>query len=138
LGEVPADPREAAWFAVHDALPPGWRVGPATYGRGRHLWSVTARGSHPGRGKAPVTVIGSGEDELAAVGDLDARLRGAPRPGEDAARREALNRRLRLAFYQGATDEMARFGRTFDAADVRRVLGRYPGDLPMPGRNHGV
>jgi hypothetical protein len=41
-------------------------------------FSVTARGPHPGRGKAPVTVSGTGEDEAAALHDLNDRLRGVP------------------------------------------------------------
>ena len=69
--------REAAWFAVHEALPARWHVGPVTFDPGRHAFSVTARGPHPGRGKAPVTVSGDG------------RGRGgrAARPGRQAPRR---------------------------------------------------
>jgi hypothetical protein len=45
-------------------------------------FGVTARGPHPGRGKVPQTVTGTGEDETAALRDLDATLRGAkPAPG---------------------------------------------------------
>jgi hypothetical protein len=47
----------------------------ATYDPGVHAFSVTARGPHPGRGKAPVTVSGTGQ--TAALRDLDAELRGA-------------------------------------------------------------
>jgi hypothetical protein len=68
---------EAAWFAVHEALPARWQVGPVTYDPGvvrpdglMGAFSVTARGPHPGRGKAPVTVSGTGEDEIAALRDL--------------------------------------------------------------------
>src|SRR5207247_854921 len=42
-------------------------------------FSVTARGPHPGRGKAPVTVSGAGENDTAALRDLDVRLRGVPK-----------------------------------------------------------
>ncbi len=35
--------REAAWNAVHEALPAGWTVGPPTYDPGVPGWSVTAR-----------------------------------------------------------------------------------------------
>lgn len=45
--------REEAWDAVHEALPARWRVGPPSFDPGRHAWSVTARGPHPGRGKMP-------------------------------------------------------------------------------------
>jgi hypothetical protein len=58
---VVADLLEGAWFAVHDALPAGWRVGLPAYDPGRTVWSVTARSPHPGRGKAPVTVSGTGD-----------------------------------------------------------------------------
>ncbi len=35
--------REAAWDAVHEALPAGWTVGPPMYNPGVGGWSVTAR-----------------------------------------------------------------------------------------------
>ncbi len=59
--------RETAWDAVHEALPARWQVGPVTYGPsdGRH--HVTARGPHPGRAKMPVTVSGTGDDEIAVL-----------------------------------------------------------------------
>jgi hypothetical protein len=41
------DPREVAWFAVHDALPVYWLVGPVTFDPGRAAFSVTARAPHP-------------------------------------------------------------------------------------------
>jgi hypothetical protein len=66
-----SDLREAAWEAVHEALPARWQVEPATYDPGRSLWLVTARGPHPGRGKTPTTVTGAGADEMAALRDLD-------------------------------------------------------------------
>lgn len=58
--------RYAAWDALHEALPARWMVGPITFDPGADAYSVTARGPHPGRGKAPVTVQGIGEDETAA------------------------------------------------------------------------
>lgn len=99
-----ADPREAAWYAVHDALPAYWMVGLITFDPGRRQFSVTARSPHPGRGRMPVTVSG-------------------------AAKRELLNRRLRQAFYQGAEEEAADRGRSLEHVELERVLGRYPGDL---------
>lgn len=42
--------------------------------------SVSAFGLHPGHRMIPQSVTGTGDDELAAVRDLDARLRGHPRP----------------------------------------------------------
>lgn len=123
------DPREAAWFAVHDALPAYWAVGQVTFDPGRGAFSVTARSPHPGRGRMPLTVSGAGETETAALVDLQGRLTGMPRPAEDARRREDLNRRLRLAFYQGAEDGNGRVGDSLPAATLERVLRRYPGDV---------
>ena len=94
--------RDAAWDAVHEALPARWCVGQPSYDPGalrsdgyRGAWSVTARGPHPGRGKAPQTVKGIGEDEAAALRDLDDRLRGVPKP--KGTRLDELRQRLRLA-----------------------------------------
>jgi hypothetical protein len=126
---MPTDPREAAWFAVHDALPAFWHVGPITFDPGRVAFSVTARAPNPGRGKAPVTVSGVGETEIAALVDLRGRLTDTPRPADDAAKRELLNRRLRQAFCQGAEAEAASSGRPLDGAELGRVIERYPGDL---------
>jgi hypothetical protein len=101
--------REAAWDAVHEALPARWRVGPVTFDPGVPAFSVTARGLHPGRGKAPVTVSGTGEHEAAALCDLNDRLRGVPKP--DGTAQKALMRRLRVAWVQGAEEgTRERFG----------------------------
>jgi hypothetical protein len=123
------DPREAAWFAVHDALPAYWSVGPATFDPGLRQFSVTARGPHPGRGKMPVTVSGAGDSEISALVDLRARLMGMPRPADDAEKRAGLNRRLRLAFIGGAEEEARRRGHPLASDELSRVLRRYPGDL---------
>lgn len=125
-----SDVREAAWFAVHDALPAYWLVGPVTVDPGRGgKFVVTARAPNPGRGKTPVSVSGTGDTEVAALVDLHGRLTGMPRPADDEARRVVLNRKLRQAFYQGAEDLAARNGRSLDDASLRGVLRRYPGDL---------
>lgn len=124
-----SDPREAAWFAVHDALPAYWQVGPITFDPGHGQFRVTARGPHPGRGKQAVTVSGAGDTEVRAFVYLHARLTGMPRPADDAARRAELNRRLRQAFYQGIQDEAHRSDRPLDQAGLERALGRYPGDV---------
>jgi hypothetical protein len=81
----------------------------------------------PGRRRHPVS--GHGDSEIAALVDLHGRLTGMPRPADDAAKRELLNRRLRQAFYQRAEAEAAGRGRPLDGAELRRVLVRYPGDL---------
>ena len=48
-----------------------------------------------------------------------------------SARRRALNRKLRLAFLAGSEERwLADHGRPMTAEELRRVLRRYPGDLP--------
>jgi hypothetical protein len=94
--DQPAVPREAAWGAVHEALPALWQVGPAVYSPERRTRLVSAHGPHPGRGKAPQTVTGEGEDEISALRSLDDQLRGVPKP--DGTWMEELPRRLRLVY----------------------------------------
>lgn len=123
------DVREAAWFAVHDALPACWMAGPVTFDPGRAQFSVTARAPSPGRAKIPISVSGLGETEVAALVDLHGRLTGMPRPADDATKRALLNRKLRQAFCQGVGDQAASSGRPLDDAALSRALGRYPGDI---------
>ena len=59
--------REAAWDAVHEALPAGWTVGPPTYDFGVRGWSVTARSLAHRRNRPPQTVTGTGVDETVAL-----------------------------------------------------------------------
>jgi hypothetical protein len=61
-------------------------------------WLVTARGRHPGRGKAPETITGTGEDELAAMADLRILLDERTAPDRAAS----LEARSRAAFLDGA------------------------------------
>ena len=72
--------REAAWDAVHEALPAGWTVGPPTYDPGVPGWSVTARSTQFTRLRPPQTVSGTGDSETAALHALDDRLRSVPQP----------------------------------------------------------
>jgi hypothetical protein len=125
--------REEAWFAVHEALPARWAVGPVTYDPGvlradGHLgaFSVTARGPHPGRGNHPHTVSGTGEDEAAALRDLDDRLRGVPK--HDGGRMDELRRRLRFAYVEGADDwATQKLGRHLSTEELAAVIDRYAG-----------
>ena len=92
--------REAAWDAVHEALPAGWRVGPVTYSPAISGYSVSAWSGGYSRTRRPVTVQGTGDTEPAALRNLDDRLRGVPQPnGSRMAERE---RRIRLAYLGGA------------------------------------
>ena len=121
------DARGDAWDAVHEALPARGTVGQATVSDPlTRTWSVTARGPHPGRGKAPQTVTGTGEDETAALRDLDARLRGVPQP--DGGRMNELRRRLRLAYVDGAESwTQENVGRGLTSSELAEVLSRYAG-----------
>jgi hypothetical protein len=76
----------------------------------------------------PVTVSGAGDTEIAALVDLHGRLTGMPRPADDAAKRAQLNRRLRLAFYQGAEEVASGNQRPLSTDELAAVLDRYPGD----------
>jgi hypothetical protein len=121
-----ADDREEAWGALHEALPARWRLGPPTYSPADRAWLVTAREPHPGRGKHPQTVTGTGEDEIAALRDLDDRLRGIPRP--DGGQMDALRRRLRLAYIAGAEEwTRGELGRGMTDAELKRVTARFSG-----------
>jgi hypothetical protein len=113
------DEREAAWFALHDALPPGWRVGEVTYDPASAEYVVTAMSPRPvGRGRPPDRVIvGRGADEVTAVAALAETLR------------VDLNTRARAAFIEGADeDSRRRLGRGLTAEELERVLRHYPGD----------
>lgn len=112
---------EAAWSAVHEALPARWRVGPPTFDPGEGHWSVTARSGTRGRGKPPICVSGTGETPEAALRALDDLLRGVPKP--DGTKLDELRRRLRLAYVQGAFEGWA----DMTAEDLERVIARAPG-----------
>ena len=93
--------RDAAWDAVWEALPARWTIGPVTFDLGvpradgpMAAFRVTARGPHPGRGEASQTVTGTGEEETAALRDLDDRLRGVPKP--EGTWRDELRQQLRF------------------------------------------
>ena len=56
---------------------------------------------------------------------------GPRQPIEGASRRRELNRKLRRAFVEGAEERSQReSGRGLTEDELRRVLRRYPGDLP--------
>lgn len=92
----------------------------------QHAGVPTARGPHPGRGRMPQTVLGTGEDETAALHALDDRLRGVTKP--DGGQMDELRRRLRLAYLDGAEAwNLDNVGRRLTTDDLGRVLGRYVG-----------
>lgn len=50
---------------------------------------------------------------------------------ERAPRIRALNKKLRRAFIEGAEERSQReLGRPLTTGELRRILARYPGDLP--------
>ena len=87
-------PTKAAWRAILDSLPAHWRVGPPSRDPGADGWSVTARG------EPPVAVIGFGKDEIAALRDLDERLRDVRHP--DGSCGDQLVRKSRTAYARDA------------------------------------
>jgi hypothetical protein len=124
--------REAAWDAVHEALPARWAVGPPTYDPGvvrtdgqLGAFSVTARGPHPGRGKHPETVTGTGEDEVSALRDVEDQLLDVPQP--DGGRMNALRRRLRLAYVEGGAEAWGinNRGRIPTSEELGRAIERF-------------
>jgi hypothetical protein len=120
---MPEAAREAAWDAIHEALPAGWRVGLLSHHPFTGVRTVSAVNERTtGRGKLPQVVTGTGEDEIAALRDLDDRLRGVPKP--DGSRMDALRRRLRLAYVEGAEEWTREHeGRGLTADDTERVAG---------------
>jgi hypothetical protein len=57
---------------------------------------------------------------------------------ERALRRRALNEKLRRAFVEGAEERSQReLGRPLTTEELRRILPRYPGDLPERWRRAG-
>ena len=82
-----------------------------------------ASGPHPGRGKSPETIRGTGEDELSAMTDLSIQL-GERRRGDKFAK---IDRRGRAAFLEGAEAQFhAAEGRPLTADELARVTKRYP------------
>jgi len=121
--------REDAWDAVHEALPAGWRVAPVTYSPAIPGYSVSALSGGYSRTKRPHTVQGTGDTENAALRTLDDRLRGVPQPNGSVM--EARERRIRLAYLQGA-EEWSRenSGRPLTEDQLEGVIRRFPGKGP--------
>jgi hypothetical protein len=119
------DELEAAWDRLWEAIPARWTVGRPSYDPGAHAWSISAVGPHPGRGKLPISVSGQGEGEVAAILDLDARLRGERIEGPTNL--EALRVRLRLSYLAGAEEWMQQeLGRSLEESEFAVVINRFP------------
>ena len=116
--------RERAALDVLALLPEWWAVGPTSCDPGTGRWNWTARGWHPGRGKTPERITGTGLDELAAMIDLRFRLDKRQR-GENIAE---IDRRGRAAYLEGAEERSRTVeGRPLTAYELERVTKRYPG-----------
>jgi hypothetical protein len=117
------EPRHRAWDDIHDLLPVGWRVGPTSCDPGNQQWSITARSPKPGgRLRAPATVRGTGEDELAALTDVANQLREL----RAVERRMASEEKARAAYLHGAEEHSrATLGRPLTQVELERILERY-------------
>jgi hypothetical protein len=91
------------------------------------VWTVSAVDERTtGRGKLPKTVTGTGADETSALRDLDDCLRGVPQP--DGTAMDALRRRLRLSYVQGAEEYSREHdGRGLTAEELEGVTRRFEG-----------
>jgi hypothetical protein len=117
---------EAAWDALYESVPDRWHIGRPAFDPVRHAWTVTAWGPRRGRDMAPESVVGTGEDERAALCDLDNRLRSMPRP--DSGRMDELRQWLRLAYVAGAEAlSRAHSGRGLTCDELDVVLEQYVG-----------
>lgn len=73
------DEREQAWFGIHELLPPGWTVTPASYHSEERAWYVTAVDLRQRRrGAKHEAIEGLGDDELEAVRDLARKVGARP------------------------------------------------------------
>lgn len=114
-----------AWDALYDSLPARWKIGKPSYDPSRRAWSVTAWGPRRGSSRTPPSVTGIGEAEVAALRDLDRRLRAVPQP--NVAGKE-LSQRLRLAFVDGAeAAALEHLGRRLTRDELGLVIERYAG-----------
>jgi hypothetical protein len=92
-----------------------------SYDPGTGRWTYTARGPHPGRGKYPETITGTGEDELAAM-----TISASGSTSADAPTSSPIDRRGRAAFLEGAeAPSKAAEGRPLTSEELNRVTKRY-------------
>lgn len=113
-----------AWDVLYDSLPARWHIGKPSHDPERAPWSVTAWGPQPGRGKARQAVTGTGDTAVAALRDLDDRLRSVSEPNGD--RMDDLPWQLRMAYVDGA-EALAReaFDRGLTGDELGRIIERY-------------
>ena len=120
---APSEAINEVWNALYDAVPARWHVGKPSFDPGRGAWSVTAWGPTPRRGKSQQSVSGTGDDEAAALRDLNDRLRGVPKP--NGGRMDELRRRLRMAYMEGAeASSQENVGRGLTTEELGRVIER--------------
>jgi quinol monooxygenase YgiN len=115
------DYRERAWNEILELLPAGWHATPPCHDPADGLWHVTAVGPKKGgrRGPPPESIVGDGLEEESALVDLVLKLREL----DKADHLEALWRRVRLAYYQGAEEQANRnLARPLTGAEVERAI----------------
>jgi hypothetical protein len=120
------DALDAAWDSLWEAMPARWTVARPSFDPGARAWSISAVGPDRGRGEVPTSVSGNGEDQVAAIRDLDARLRGERSDGP--RKLDDLRARLRQAYLAGAEDwAQHQLGRALTQAELAGVGTRFPG-----------
>lgn len=123
---------EAAWDPLWEAMPARWTVGRPSFDPGARAWLISAVPPDRGRAKIPASLSGRGNDEVAAIRDLDARLRGERTDGP--RKLGELRATMRMAYLAGAEGwSRAKLGRGLTASELAGVIARFPnpasGDL---------
>jgi hypothetical protein len=123
---VDSEALSEAWDVLYDSLPARWHIGKPSYDPGLAAWTVTAWGRQPDRGKPRQAVTGMGDTEVAALRDLDDRLRRLRK--SKGVGMDELRRQLRMAYVDGAeafSRETLDRGLTGD--ELGRIIERYEG-----------
>jgi hypothetical protein len=94
--------RDRIAMLLLERLPDGWRVGRPSCDPSVHRWCITARGPHPGRGRAPDTETGQAIDEIGAMVDLAQRLDERRRDAKVEAIEQTITYALLLARLSGS------------------------------------
>lgn len=106
-------------------MPARWTVGQPSHDPGRPGWSISAVGPNGGRGELPTFVSGVGPNEISAVRDLDAQLRGEW--SEGPRKLDELRARMRLAYVEGAEDwARNELHRRLTNDELAGVISRFP------------
>ena len=96
-------------------------LGPTSYDPAPGAGPTRHVDPHPGRGKYPETITGTGEDELAAM--IDLRLQLDERRGDRLA---PIDRLGSLGGSSGRERSCSEFGRSWDSAEPSGSCRQYP------------